>query len=235
MRAARTRSMRPSRSSWTRTSAAAGHEYYQLGAVEVSPDSRVAGLLRGLRSAGASTGCASRICTSGEILAGRDQQRRVRHRVGQRQRHRALCREGSRDPARAARQEASLGRDQPTRIRGCSRRPTGASTPASPSRSRSASSSSTWKAPCPRSGATRRPTIPRCRSRSFCRTSAITNTRSSTWAIGSSSAPIGRRSIFASCRRPSAGRRIAPAGATWCRTATIRSSRTSRCSSASSR
>ena len=57
-----------------------------------------------------------------------------------------------------------------------SSKPTRASTPACPSPSPNASFSSTWKARCRRSGAMRTPTIRRCHSRSFCRTSAITST-----------------------------------------------------------
>ena len=113
---------------------------------------------------------------------------------------------------------------------------TRASTPGLPNPSRSASSSSTWRAPCRRSGGMRRPMTVAVVQRRFCRTSAIMNIRSSTW----SDRFIIRTNWRATQFSPDAGARSAtpgtgPTGRTWFRIGTIRSFKTSKCSSASSR
>ena len=174
---------------------ASGHDYYQIGELDVSPDAEWLAFcedtvgrrqytlrFKNLRS-GALTPAVVRDIEPDVAWANDN-------------RNAALHRKGPRNAARAARQE-TCPRVRPRHRRAGIRanRPC-RSTRASRSRSPTGSYSFTARAPCPRSGGTRTRMIPRSRSRYFFPENAATNTRSNTCTTISSCARIGRLATF---------------------------------------
>ena len=125
---------------------AAGRDYYQIGAVEISPNSRMAGVLRGFRRPAPIRAALQGSARAARILE--DAIVNVESDIAWANDNETLLyvEKDSGDAARALREEASRRPGSRASIRSCSRRRIRASTPASPSRSRTGSSSFTWRA-----------------------------------------------------------------------------------------
>ena len=169
-----------------------GHDYFSLGAWDVTPDGRLLAWTEDTVSRRQYT-IHVRDLATGERLRGEDRQLLRRRGLGERQPDPVLHREGPGHAPRLPRPPPPARQrpgERPGGLGGEGQRP---STPGSASRSRAASSRSPRRARSrPRSGCST-PTGRPSRSASSCRANAITSTPSRTWATGSSSAPTGRR------------------------------------------
>ena len=170
---------------------AEGFEFFQVGALNVSPDNRI------LAYAEDSVGRRQwtirfKDLATGGTLPDRIVERRSRHRVGRRQPHPVLRREASRDAAGLQGEKARRRHGPRCRSRSSTCRTTRASTRRSAIPRTNATSSSTRAAPS-RARCAMRTRTTRARSRCSCRASAIISTTPSTSTAAGSSAPTGRR------------------------------------------